>query len=92
MKLENISFANNDEITTFLMQYVPLRVHFLDSNNKHTISEILGECWNQCSPESQSEIEEAFVQLVDAAEIPVFSSVQNSERHPLYVLKLPTLH
>jgi hypothetical protein len=92
MKLENISFANNDEITTFLTQYIPLRIHFLDSKDMHTINEILGEFWNQCCPESQSEIEETFAQLVDAGEIPVFSSGQNPERQPLYALRLPTLH
>lgn len=92
MKLENMSFTNNDEVTTFLMQYIPFRVHFLDSNDKHTISEILGECWNQYCPESQYEIEKTFAQLVDAGEIPVFSSGQNPERQPLYALRLLTLH
>ena len=92
MELNNISFANSDEVITFLMQYVPLRVHYLDSNDKHTVSAILGECWDQCCPESQYEIEQAFAQLVDAGEIPVFSSGQNPERQPLYALRLLALH
>lgn len=92
MELKDLEFVDDDARTTFLMQYIPHRIQFLDSNDKHTVSEILGGCWDQHAPEERPKIERVFASLIDAGELAVFPSGFTPDLQPLYALRPLPLH